>query len=120
MGSIILWLMAKLGVGDGAARAIAYVGLAALLLGGFGVGKCTYDRSVIARHEAAIARRAQPATDQAAAERAKDSINNAKRDQERHDVINAAPDQPIAPTSRALACKRLRDAGRDPPACRRP
>jgi hypothetical protein len=80
--------------------------------------KSLYDHSVIDKHEAKLERRAAPATDKAASERAADTIRNDKHEEDLHDVIAAQPDQPIAPTSRALACQRLRNAGKHPPACR--
>jgi uncharacterized membrane protein YhiD involved in acid resistance len=80
--------------------------------------KALYDASVIDEHEAKIAKRAAPATDKAASERAQDTIKQSQNEQEARDAIQAQPDQPIAPTSRALACKRLRDNGINSPACR--
>jgi hypothetical protein len=118
MGTIIGWIALRFGVSPAIARAIATAGLFLAVLGVLGTAKCAYDRSVVAKHEAKIERRAAPATDQAASERSAETIAIAKNDQERHNVIAAQPDQPIAPTSRALACKRLHDAGRNPPACR--
>jgi hypothetical protein len=118
MGTIIGWLMLKLGVGDKAARAIAYVSLALLLAGAFFGAKAIYDHGVIAKHDAKIEKKAAKAVDQAAGERATDTIAQAKNEQEAHDAIAAQPDQPIAPTSHALACQRLRKLGRTPPACR--
>jgi len=81
-----------------------------------------HDRRVItnydAKQEVQAQKAARRANDEAADQRATDTIAIAKKAQETHDVIQAQPDQPIAPTSRALACKRLHDLGRDPPACR--
>jgi hypothetical protein len=117
MGAII-GLLVERGLNEKVARAIAYAGLALLILGALWGGKCAYDRSVIAHHEATIARKAAKATDQAATERAADTIANAKHQQELHDAIHSVPDAPPAGPSHALACKRLHDLGRDPPACR--
>jgi anti-sigma factor ChrR (cupin superfamily) len=117
MGIIIGALVAR-GLSEKVARAIAYAALALLILAAIAGGKCAYDRSVIAHHEAQQAQKSVKATNEAASERATDTVAAAKHEQELHDVIQAQPDQPIAPTSRALACKRLHDAGRDPPACR--
>lgn len=124
MGMIIQWLIGKslFGLGDPltetGARRVAHLGLflviAALIVG---VVTCVR-RDAVSDHQAKVERRAKPATDKAASERSADAIHNERQQQERRDVIQAQPDQPIAPTSRALACKRLRDAGRDPPACR--
>jgi ABC-type nickel/cobalt efflux system permease component RcnA len=117
MGTIIGALVAK-GLSEKVARAIAYAGLALVIILAMWGGKRAYDRSVIAHHEATIARKAAKATDQAATERAADTIANAKHQQELHDAIHSVPDAPPAGPSHALACKRLHDLGRDPPACR--
>jgi hypothetical protein len=114
----LIALALKLGVPSRFAKVAVMAALFVLALGFLGLGKCAYDRIVIDKHEQKIEQRAKPATDKAASERATDTIANAKKDQERHDVIQAQPDQPIAPTSRALSCKRLRDVGKHPPACR--
>lgn len=100
------------------AKPVLIAGLFALALAAFGLGKCAYDRSVISNHEAKIERRAKPATDKAASERATDTIANAKHEQELHDAVHSVPDAPPSGPSHALACKRLRDSGRNPPACR--
>ena len=89
-----------------------------LLVGAIFAAVKLHDRRVVASHEAQIQQRAAPATDQAATERANDTIATTRHEEELHNVIAAQPDQPIAPTSHALSCKRLHDAGRNPPACR--
>lgn len=105
-------------IGEKASAAIMAIGSLLLVAAVIGGGLALIRRDAVSDHEAQVQQRARPATDQAASERARDAIRNDKSDQERHDVIKAQPDQPISPTSRALACKRLRDAGRNPPACR--
>jgi hypothetical protein len=122
MGTIIAGLIGRkiFGhvLGEKGARGIAYAGLVLVLLA-FAAGIVAWLRSdAVSDHQVKVEQRAKPATDKAASERAADIIRNDKVSQERHNVIEAQPDQPIAPTSHALACKRLRDAGRDPPACR--
>lgn len=117
VGSLIGWLILK-GFSEKQARAISYLGIAALILAALGTALCAIRKDAVEDHQAKLEQRAKPATDKAADERAKDTIAVAKSEQEAHDVIAAQPDQPIAPTSHALACKRLRDAGRTPPACR--
>jgi hypothetical protein len=114
----LLALAIRLGVPQRFAGAAVAVVLFLLALAALELGKCAYDKSVIDNHEAKVERRAAPATDKAATERANDTIATAKHEQELHDVIQAQPDQPSSPTSRALACKRLSDAGKHPPACR--
>lgn len=117
MGSLIGLLIAR-GWSERAARVISYAGLVLLLLGASAGLVAAYNHRVIGRYQQKQEQRARPATDKAADERANDATANAKHEQEMHDVIAAQPDQPIAPTSRALACERLRRAGRHPPACR--
>jgi hypothetical protein len=100
------------------AKPLTFVVLGLLILLALWGGKCAYDSSVINAHEAKIEQRAKPATDKAAQERSSDIIANAKNEQEMHNAIAAQPDQPISPTSHALSCQRLRNAGHNPPACR--
>lgn len=121
MGSIIGLLVGKTIFGktitEKAARAIAYAGLF-LLIAALIYGVVAWIRSdAVSDHQQKIEHRAAPATSKAADERAADAITNAKQEQEMHDVIAKAPDQPIAPTSRARACEQLRRAGRHPAAC---
>jgi cytochrome c-type biogenesis protein CcmH/NrfG len=117
MGTIIGLLTAR-GMSERMARVISYAALILLLLAACTGLVLAYNHHIIGAHETAVARSAAPATDAAANQRATDTIAQAKNEQEAHDVIAAQPDQPIAPTSHALSCKRLRDAGRNPPACR--
>jgi hypothetical protein len=91
-----------------------------LLWRSWGSAKCAYDRSVIDKHEQKIERRAAPATNKAADERATDTINNAKAEEEMHNAIASQPDQPISPTSHALACQRLHRIGKYPASCSGP
>ena len=100
------------------AKPIVFALLAVLIGLALWSAKCAYDQSVIDKHEQKIEQRARPATDKAADERANDTIANAKTEKDMHDAIAAQPDQPIAPTTHALSCERLRRAGRNPPACR--
>lgn len=122
MGSIIGALVGKriFGkvIGERGARAIAYIGLILAILALLGTAVCMIRKDAVDDHQAKVESRARTAVVEAAKERTDDAIAIAKSEQEAHDVIAAEPDQPISPTSRALACKRLRDAGRDPPACR--
>ena len=117
MGSAIAFLVAR-GIPEKWARVILTAGLFLIVLGVCAVLVAAYNAHVIGRYRQKVEHRAAPATNDAARERAHDTIATTKHEQELHDAIAAQPDQPIAPTSRALACKRLRDAGRNPPACR--
>lgn len=93
------------------------VGILLLLLAIFAMVKI-HDHRVIQNHEAQIQKRAAPATNQAATERANDTISIAKHEEEAHNAVHSVPDAAPAAPSHALACKRLRDHGRNPPACR--
>jgi hypothetical protein len=117
MGALIAFAL-NLGIPARFAKAAVFGTLIALGIAILLLGKCAYDKSVIDKHELKLERRAAPATDKAATERARDTIRNDKHEEELHDVIAAQPDQPIAPTSHALACQRLRNAGKHPSACR--
>jgi hypothetical protein len=95
------------------------IGLGILLfIGAIFAAVKIHDHRVVAQHEAQIQQRAAPATDQAATERANDTLTNAKHEEEAHSAIHSVPDAAPAAPSHALACKRLHDLGRNPPACR--
>jgi hypothetical protein len=118
---VIATLIARLvalGCPPGLAKPLLGIVAALVILGALWGGKCAYDRSVIDKHETQLQQRAAPATDKASTERANDTIATAKHEQELHDVIQAQPDQPISPTSHALACARLRARGHAPASCR--
>jgi hypothetical protein len=117
MGTIIGLLTAR-GLSETAARLIAYVGGALLLLGAFAGLVAAYNHHIIGQHEAKIEKRAAPATNQAATERAHDTITNANNEEEAHNAVHSVPDAAPAGPSHALACARLKRQGRLPPACR--
>lgn len=118
MGSLIGWIIARTGWSEALARFAATAGLFVIVLGAVGGVIAAIRHDAVSDHQVKVERRAAPATEQAATERSTDAIATATHEQEFHDAIAAQPDQPIAPTSHALACKRLHDARRDPPACR--
>lgn len=99
------------------AKPLIYLALIVILVTGFGIAKCSYDRNVIAKHDAQIEQRATPANDKAANERAHDITTNSNNESEMHNVIAAQPDQPISPTSHARACLELHRAGKYPASC---
>jgi hypothetical protein len=100
-------------------RKVAVIGTAVvLLLIAILAAVKIHDHRVIAAHEQKLERRAAPATDRAANERANNAIANAKHEEELHNAVHSVPDATPAGPSHALACKRLHDLGRDPPACR--
>lgn len=105
-------------IGPKLARFLAYAGLFLTIAGMIG-GVVLWIRSdAVSDHQAKLEHRAAPAIDKAADERAKDTIHQSQNEKEAHDAIQAQPDQPISPTSRALACRRLSNAGKHPPSCR--
>jgi hypothetical protein len=118
MPIFLLRLAAGIGIPERFRKA-AIIGMAiVLLIVIFGAAKCTYDRSVIKAHEQKLEQRAKPATDKAASERAADTTNNAKREEELHNAVHSVPDAAPAGPSHALACERLRHAGKHPASCR--
>lgn len=116
MGAIIGLLVSK-GLSKRAAQLVFWAG-AILTFIAAGAGVVAWIRhDAVSDNQVKMERRAAPATDKAANERASDAIRNAKTEEELHNVIAAQPDQPISPTSRALACRRLSNAGKSSPAC---
>lgn len=71
-------------------------------------------------YQTKIEKKAAPAKEEAAEQRAEDVIAVAKDKEETHRVIEEAPKvtAPVHPATLAHNCKRLRDLGRIPPACR--
>jgi hypothetical protein len=122
MGTLIGMLAGKTIFGktitEPVARFMLTAGLVLAVLAVLGGIVAFIRHDAVADHQAAFVKRAAPATDQAAAERATDTIAVAKQEQEAHDVIHSVPDAAPSAPSHALACKRLHDLGRDPPACR--
>ena len=89
------------------------------LIVSFGVWLALHDRAVIERHQAKVEAKAAPARAQADEQRVKDAIINTKTEQELHHAIDTAPTGgAISHAAHALACQRLRNIGRIPPACR--
>lgn len=110
------WLMGK-GVGVRAARPVSWaiVVIAALLLAG--VGKCTYDASVINTHEAktsAKLERTGRQADTSAAQRA--AARRRAEATARKEFGNATagiPDNGLSDRQRIDLCRELHDAGTD-------
>lgn len=93
-------------------------GLAAITA--FGIWLAFHDRAVVRNHQAKVEARAAPLREKAAAERVADAVINTRKEQELHHAIDTAPKGgTISPAAHALACQRLRNHGRVPPACRR-
>ena len=93
-----------------------WIALAALVALIAGVAWLRSD--AVADHEREIEERAAPAREAAANERAADARALASQEGEYHAVIDSAPsgEAPSGP-ARALACERLRHAGRATPSC---
>lgn len=93
------------------------IGLAVLLLGLLGVAKCSYDQSIIDRHDDKITRKTQT-TDfeaklEAADQRARDQAIITADERNRSDEIRKAPDSKPSAARVRLNCERLRRAGQD-------
>ena len=127
MGSLIGWLVGKqifgAVIGAKAARIIAIAGLFLALLGIFGLGKCTYDRAVISRHEAkqeAANAKADRKADERAADQRFDDIARANEEaQEIKEAVNEARNEGRDPRAEYYRCVKLQQAARrqhQPPA----
>lgn len=104
-------------LGAKVARWAAWAIVIALLLAVLGVGKCTYDRSVVAKHEAKVSGKAlavdAAAKDEAAAQRAADTIAIDQAEKERKDAIAQGPAGRPDDARNRLNCQRLRRSGID-------
>ena len=91
------------------------------LIAAFTLWLALHDRAVVADHEAAVEAAAAPARDAAADQRVADAITNTRNEQDLHNAIDTAPANGgvLSPAAHALACERLRQLGRIPPACGR-
>lgn len=104
-----------------------WVAIILFALAALSIAKCTYDRRVVADHDAKVTGKAlrtdAAAKDEAAAQRARDTISINQAEKERNDAINSEPaGRPDAARNR-LNCQRLRRAGLDTSGfaeCRRP
>lgn len=104
-------------VGNRLATAGAWVLIALLAYAALSIGKCTYDRRIIADHDSKVTQRTLTtdgkAKDEAAAQRARDLISIDQAEKERNDAIHSKPaERPDAARNR-LNCERLRRAGLD-------
>ena len=108
---MIAWIIA-LGVPQRFARPvlIAMAIVAAVLA--LGAGKCAYDRSIIATHDAtqdaAISVQGRAGEAQAADERADDTARISNQSQEVTHATQAIPDRPVSDRQHARACVILR------------
>lgn len=109
----------------GVSKLVVQIGLITLILGGLGIAKCSYERSIVAAHDAEIESRILNvdvvAKEQAAIQRADDTAIITKAEKERNDEIRKATDSQPSAARNKLNCERLRKAGTDTsglPACR--
>lgn len=104
-------------VGQKAAKPVAIGSFVALLVALLSLGKCAYDASVVDAYKAKVEVKAAPAREKAAERRAADTITNTQNEKDLHNAVNSAPGGALSPAAHALACERLRKAGRTPAAC---
>lgn len=112
MISLVLPLIAKLGVPERFQRIAAWAALIIAAIALLASAKAIYDRSVIADHEKYKTVESIEARDKAAEERAADTIRNADAERQREEAIRTAPNAgaTVAPSTRALNCKRIEKA----------
>lgn len=125
MIALLVSLAARVGVPaplrKAAGIAFAVVTLIALL----SLGKCVYDRKLIAKHEAEaqadIAKKTRPADERAAATRLSDMKRNMEHEAAERAAVAALPDEKPDAFDRARMCVRLcRQAPDSAPAACRP
>ena len=108
----LIMLALRLGVPARFAKAatIAAIVILAVLL--IGIGKCAYDRRVIARHEADEAAKMAPkirkADEAAATAREQDNAQIARDEKDTTDALKTLPDQGLTDRQRARACVVLK------------
>jgi len=117
MPPLLLIKLASSIVGNRLAKAGAWAIIALLIIIALSVAKCTYDRNLIERHDAAVTdktlRTDTKAKEEASERRSEDvlSIDAAKKGRD-DEIAKAAPGRPSDAAVR-LGCERLRQAGRD-------
>lgn len=104
-------------VGPRFAKLASWAFLAALALAVSAVAKCTYDRNLIATHDAKVSAETVAkdveAKDAAALERARDTIAIDEAEKERNDVIQKGPAGRPDDARTRLNCRRLQRSGQD-------
>lgn len=118
IAALASWLVAR-GLSRRFAGPLAWLAVALVAVALLAAAKALYDRAVIAGYEREREAQSAEATVRAAEQRAADSIRLNEQAKGRDNAIQTAPtgDVPSGP-ARALACERLRQLGRIPPACR--
>ncbi|WP_288959805.1 hypothetical protein [uncultured Sulfitobacter sp.] len=128
--TIATWLIGK-GVKEKFAKPLIYVVGAGLLISVLGIGKCSYDASVIREHDAKVnlesETNAREADGEAAGQRREDDARTTSEGAELEEVRENDPDKDEAATDSQrdyLRCVRLqqqrREANQPAPTCRRP
>lgn len=125
MPPILLIKLASALVGNRLAKAGAWVLIIIMIIAALSIAKCTYDRELIADHDAKVTTKTLTTDTKAKAEaseqRAADVIAIDRAEKERNnEIAKAAPGRPSDAAVR-LGCERLRQAGKatgDIAACR--
>lgn len=117
MPPLILIKLASSIVGNRLAKAGAWVILALAIIIALAVTKCTYDRDLIERHDAAVTdktlRTDTKAKEEASERRSEDAISIGEAKKGRDDAIRKAPEGRPDDARNRLNCERLRRQGTD-------
>jgi hypothetical protein len=116
--TVLIALLARLGLPEHFRKLAAWAVLAAAALAGLALLKGCYDRSVIDRHQARLAVQSAAARDAAATERAADAASDLANERNLHDAVDTSPGGALSPAAHALACERLHKISRFPATCR--
>lgn len=110
-------LMTRANLGPKAAKLASWGILFALVLSVLAIGKCTYDRRLIADHDAKVTQKTlttdTKAKDKAAEQRVTDTLAIDAAQKGRDDEIAKAPHGKPSDAAVRLGCERLRKAGTD-------
>lgn len=120
----LIGLVMLLGVPARLAKPTVIASAVALIILGLGLAKCSYDRSVIRKHDAKVAAKIAPVVRKADAKAAEARISEERKiDDHRADeekAVGALPDQGLSARQRARACSVLKrqaaERGRPAPA----
>lgn len=121
---IATFLMTKTGLGPKAAKLASWGAIILLAVAILAIGKCTYDRRLIADHDAKVTQKTlaidTKAKDKAADQRVTDTLAIDAAQKGRDNEIAKAPAARPDDARNRLNCERLRRAGKDTsgyPAC---
>jgi hypothetical protein len=114
--STLISLALKLGIPARFAKGAVIAALVACLVIGLGIGKCAYDKRVIANHEAkqeaATAKADRQADAKAAEQRRADDSRSTDEATEIKETINEAGNDPAARRAAYYRCVQLQQAAR--------